>query len=121
MSIKVDSSGIEEICNNMYSITKRMKENITNIQNDNTTLANDWSGEASENYDNKLRALLNSFDEAYKELLYAILYMARTSEKYQGLEQEVIRNVCSDLNISEPNLNGSKIFSDFNGGDSHGF
>jgi uncharacterized protein YukE len=110
--MKIDYETLNDVCTSMHNISKRMKEMITTAQEENKTLPKDWYGEAANFYGDKFDDLVANFDEAYKELLYAILFMVKKSDSYQTFEQGIIKDICADLNIAEPNLAGSTIFSE---------
>ena len=65
---------------------------------------------ASQVFCDKLESLTKNFEEVYIELEISILYMASCSEGYQVIDKQIMQEICSNLNITEPNLNTSSIF-----------
>ena len=62
-------------------------------------------------YEKKLKSMTMNFDEIFRELENSILYMANCAEGYQAVDQTVIKEICDNLNISQPNLSTSNIFN----------
>lgn len=112
--MKLSYSQIESYCNEMHLIANRLKETLSNIQNNSLELSKSdaWVGESASNYINKIKKLTINFDDIYKELENAILFLAKTSDGYKAIDQNVINEICMNLNISEVNLSTSDIFQD---------
>lgn len=111
--MKLSYSKVEESCNELHSIAKRMKESLDEVKaiSRNLSGSESWSGSASNYYSKKLNKLTKSFDEVFIEIENSILFMASCSEGYQKVDQTIMREICSNLNITEPSLNTSKIFN----------
>ncbi len=110
--VKISYSGVASNCNEMHNIANSMKTNLDAVKGKYQTLSSgaDWTGDAASACMEKFKKLVDTFDEAYNEIEYSILYMAKCSDGYQAIDQNVMKEICNNLNISEPNLSNSKIF-----------
>lgn len=110
--MKISYSQVEEYCNELHSLAKNMKETLENVRETGKKLSSSgrWVGSASNYYSEKLSNLTKDFDEIFKEVENSILFMASCSEGYNYIDKVVIREICSNLNITEPCLDTSKIF-----------
>lgn len=104
---------VENYCNELHLIAKNMNEIMQNITGIANEIANgeNWSGNASEFYSKKLKSLSKNFDEVFCEMENSILFMASCAEGYQAIDKDVIREICANLNITNPNLSTSSIFN----------
>lgn len=111
--MNISYSQIEAQCNELHSVAKNMKEILENIEGIRIRILNgdSWSGSASNNYSNKLGSVSKNFEEVFLEIENSILYMAKCSDGYQAVDQQIMREICSNLKITEPNLNTSNIFN----------
>lgn len=111
--MNISYSQVEMQCNELHSVAKNMKEILDNIDGIRTKISNgdSWSGSASNIYSEKLLSITKNFEEVFFEIENSILYMARISDGYQAIDQHVMREICSNLKITEPNLNTSNIFN----------
>lgn len=110
---KMSYSEVETLCNGMHAVAKTMKEILDNIDGikDSVSSGASWSGEAASAYSNKLGEVTKNFDEVYTEIENSILYMASCAEGYQAIDKQIMREICSNLNITNPNLSTSNIFN----------
>lgn len=111
--MNISYSQVEAQCNELHSIAKNMKEildEIVKIKND-VSKGSIWSGNAANKYSEKLNAVAKNFDEVFVEIENSILYMANCSDGYQAIDEQIMREICSNLNITEPNLETSHIFN----------
>lgn len=113
MNEKISYSKVETYCNELHALAKQMKETLENVEQTGKKVqsSGSWSGDASSFYVNKINNVSKNFDEIFEEIENSILYMAKCSEGYQSIDTNVMREICSNLNITEPNLNTSKIFN----------
>ena len=111
--MKISYKQIESYCNELHSLAQNMKETLENIDSIGNVLLNGgvWSGAASENYIQKLKSVTKNFDEVFVEIENSILYMANCAEGYHVIDQNIIKEICSNLQISEPHLGTSNIFN----------
>lgn len=111
--MKISYKQIESFCNDLHATVKNMKELLENIDIEASNLQNKdkWSGEAAEFYVSKLKSMTRNFDEIFRELENSILYMANCAEGYRAIDQTIIKEICDNLNISQPNLSTSSIFN----------
>ncbi len=113
--MKISYSKVEGYCNELHALAKKMKESLNEIQSiqKEITSSETWNGPASSAYASKLKTVASNFTEIYEELEYSILFMAAVSDGYQALDQNVTREICSNLSIGEPNLSKSRLFGWF--------
>ena len=106
-------SQVETQCNELHSVAKSMKEILDNIDGIRIKILNgdSWSGSASNTYSDKLESVTKNFEEVFLEMENSILYMAKCSDGYQAIDNQIIREICSNLKINEPSLNTSNIFN----------
>lgn len=111
--MNISYSQVEAYCNELHSVAKNMKEILDNIDGIRTKIASgdSWSGSASTNFTNKLGSVTKNFEEVFLEMENSILYMANCSDGYQAIDQQIMSEICSNLKITEPNLNTSNIFN----------
>lgn len=109
----ISYSQVEAQCNELHSVAKNMKEILDNIDGIKTRILNSdsWSGSASNIYAEKLESVSKNFEEVFLEIENSILYMASCSDGYQAVDQQIMREICSNLKITEPNLSTSNIFN----------
>ena len=110
--MNISYSQVEMYCNELHSVAKNIKEIFDNIENLRTKILNgdSWSGKASQTFCDKLGSVTKNFEEVYLELENSILYMASCSDGYEAIDKQIMQEICSNLNITEPNLNTSNIF-----------
>lgn len=111
MNIKY--SQISDYCNELHALAKNMKDTLEEVTSLSSKLQNKeaWSGAAANNYTEKIRVMTSGFEEIFIELENSILFMASCAEGYKAIDDDVIREICSNLKITEPNLNTSSIFN----------
>lgn len=111
--MEISYSQVEDTCNEMHVLAQNMKDILENVKQLGNRLnsTGSWVGEASSHYSTKLDKLVSNFDEIYKEIENSILYMAHSAEGYEAIDERVMSEICNNLNISEPNLSTSSIFS----------
>jgi Uncharacterized protein conserved in bacteria len=104
---------IEDYCNEMHALANNMKSTLDEIIASSNKLSSSgsWTGDASEFYQSKIKKLTNNFDEVFIELENSILFLANSAEGYKAIDEKVIREICNNLNIMEPSLVTSKIYS----------
>ena len=112
METEISYSEVENSCNELHELAKNMKETLNNIINTGNSLKTNesWQGSASDYFNDKLNQLIKNFDEAFIEIENSILFMASCSEGYQAIDSKIMGEICSNLNITEPNLSTSGIF-----------
>lgn len=110
--MNISYSQVESQCNELHSTAKNMKEILDNINSIKSKVSSggSWNGSASDTFAKKLEAVSKNFEEIFSELENSILYMASCSDGYQAIDQQVMREICSNLQITEPSLNTSNIF-----------
>jgi uncharacterized protein YukE len=101
---------VEGLCTEMHGLSTNIKNSLDNIESLNNQVGGLWIGPASEHYVEKSKKLISNFEPIYKELEYAILYMAKCSSGYKSIDDKILTEICNNLNITEPNLSGSNIF-----------
>lgn len=111
--MNISYSQVEEQCNELHAVAKNMKEILDNIEGIRTKISSkdSWSGYASDIYSGKLESISKNFEEVFIEIENSILYMASCSDGYQAIDQQIMKEICSNLKITEPNLNTSNIFN----------
>lgn len=102
---------IENYCNELHDLAKNMKSTLENVGDLGKKINNSWNGPASEYYTSKMTNLSNQFEDVFKEIENSILYLASCSDGYNAIEENIKREICQNLKISEPNLSTSNIFS----------
>ncbi len=113
MNTKISYSKIEGYCNELHALASQIKETLENIEQIGKKVqsSGSWSGDASSFYVNKINNVSKNFTEIFEEIENSILYMASCAEGYQAIDKMVMGEICSNLNITEPNLNTSRIFN----------
>lgn len=111
--MNISYNQVETQCNELHSVAKNMKEILDNIDGVGNKVANSnsWSGNAASTYSEKLNSISKNFEEIFSEIENSILYMASCAEGYQAIDEKLMREICSNLKITEPNLNTSNIFN----------
>lgn len=92
---------VENKCNELHASAKRIKEIIESVENIKNNLSSSWQGIASEYYIKNLDDLIFYYTYLLRELESSIVFMAECAEGYQSIDQQVINEICSNLNISE--------------------
>lgn len=110
---KIKYEDIKTSCEEMHIQAKNMKELLENINTNSKKLSStgSWEGKAAEYFIKKTEKLTKNFDEIYIELENSILYLAKVSDGYQAIDENLMQEICNNLNIGEPSLGTSKIFS----------
>lgn len=110
--MKFSYSDIKGYCDELHSIAKNIKNTTEKIENACNSLSKsgDWEGVSFDNYNSKLNNIVSSFDDIYKEIEMAILYMANVSDGYEALDKSIMTEICENLNITEPSFSFSNIF-----------
>lgn len=110
--MKISYSQINNECNELHLLATKINENVNYIKNLNNSLIKNsiWTGSASENYSIKLKQLLDNFDDVSTEIENSILFLAKSAEGYQAIDNMIISQICNNLKITAPSLNTSKIF-----------
>lgn len=110
---KISYSQIEGYCNELHAVAKKMNEILENVKKsgENILSKDNWNGPAANFFANKMTKLTSNFDDVFKEIENSILFMASCAEGYQAIDQIVVKEICSNLNITEPNLSTSNIFN----------
>lgn len=110
---KISYGDVETMCNGLHAVAKTMKEILENIDGIKNQIASgsSWSGRAASSYSEKLGEVTKNFDEVFIEIENSILFMASCAEGYQAIDKLVLKEICSNLNITEPNLSTSNIFN----------
>lgn len=111
--MKISYKQVETQCNELHSVAKNMKEILDNINRiGNSILSGEsWNGDAANTYSKKLNTVTKNFEEIFLEIENSILYMASCAEGYQAIDEKIMQEICSNLKITEPNLNTSNIFN----------
>ena len=111
--MKVSYNQINNECNELHLLATKINDSVNRLKTLDSSLQRNsiWTGTASEYYSTKMKDLLNGFEEISVEIENSILFLAKTAEGYQAIDNMVISQICNNLNISEPNLSTSKIFS----------
>lgn len=104
--VKGYSEEIHKLASDMKDIINEIKNNVNRLKSSGY-----WEGNASDYYISKTEKLIKNYDEIYVELENSVLYLANVTEGYQEIDETVMKEVCNNLNISEPSLNTSKIFN----------
>lgn len=81
----VNFDEIEEYCNSMQEIAKKMLASFEEIGNLIKGLPNFWVGEAAKSYVNEINKLMENFEPAHRELILSILFLASVGEGYDNL------------------------------------
>ena len=112
MKTEISYSEVESSCNELHALAGNMKETLHNIvvSGSNLSLNEYWQGSAADYFNSKLDQLIKNFDEAFIEIENSILFMASCSDGYQAIDSKIMGEICSNLNITEPNLSTSGIF-----------
>ena len=113
METKISYEKVEDKCNELHALAKKMKATLDEIERIRLKVESGklWSGPASENYAKRLKKITSSFDEVYMEIENTILFLANCSDGYQAIDKEIMREICTNLNLTEPNLSKSKIYN----------
>lgn len=110
--MKISYSEIENYCNELHRLSIHMKNTLNNLKTISKKIdfSNVWEGQAADNFVTKLNDLPKNFDEVFVELENSILYLANCAEGYKAIDRQVIKEICENLNITDPNLSTSKIY-----------
>lgn len=110
--MKFSYSDIKNYCDELHNIAKNIKATMDKIEDVSESLSKsgDWDGESFNNYKAKLKKVILNFEDIYKEIEMAILYLAYVSDGYEALEKSLASEICENLNIMEPSFSFSKIF-----------
>lgn len=111
--MNISYSQVEMQCNGLHATAKNMKEILEKIDQIRIKILNgdSWDGNAANAYSSKLESITKNFEEIFLEIENSILYMAKCSEGYQAIDQQIMNEICSNLKITEPSLNTSNIFN----------
>lgn len=111
--MKISYSQVENYCNELHDIAKKMNEILENVNEIGTNVSSSggWEGEAANFYENKLKNVTKNFDEVFCEIENSILFMAKCAEGYNAIDKDVIREICNNLKITTPSLSTSNIFN----------
>ena len=110
--MKISYSQVESYCNELHALAKNMKDLLDTINNISKKVesSDSWSGPAAIHYINKMNNLTKNFEEAFEEIETSILYMASCAERYNAVDSSIMREICTNLNITEPTLVTSRVF-----------
>lgn len=81
----------------LNSINNNMSKELDNIKSCINSVGSNWTGEASDNYVNKMMKLSNIFDDFSKELNACVLYLQKCSEEYESLESNIKQQIQNGL------------------------
>lgn len=110
--MKISYSQVEEYCNELHGTAQNMKNVLDDISNISEKVSkSNWNGTASDYYLSKLKKVTSSFNVIFQEIENSILFMANCSDGYQALDKTIVKEICDNLNITEPNLSTSNIFN----------
>lgn len=111
--MKVSYSQIEAQCNELHAVAQNMKSILDNIDGIRSRVSGgeSWTGSASDTFSEKLSSVSKNFEEVFQELENSILYMASCAEGYQAVDEMIMKEICSNLKITSPNLSTSNIFN----------
>lgn len=110
--MKISYGQVEEYCNELHGLASSIKTLLEDVKTSGTTVSKTecWSGEAATYFIKKISTLAANFDEFCEEIEYSILFMANASSGYQAVDKNVMKEICENLHITEPNLMSSKVF-----------
>lgn len=110
--INIEYSKVESYNNELHQIALNIKKIFEEIEMKSEIIkkVDNWNGIGQAYYVTKLDEIMSNFQEIYKELENCVIYIAACSEGYQVLDQKVIDDILSNLNLSEISLNTSSIF-----------
>lgn len=111
--MKISYSQIDNYCKEMHNLAQEMKSLIETVNGVGKSVdsSSSWEGKASTYYTEKLNKVTAAFEEIYIEIENAILYLAKSAEGYQAIDQQILKEICTNLKISSPNLSKSKLFN----------
>lgn len=109
--MKFSYTKIEAYCTELHELAKNMKSTLETAGNLGEKIDSSWNGPASEYYVGKIMGLSKQFDDIFNEIENSILYLALCSEGYNAIEENIKKEICDNLKITEPNLSTSKIFN----------
>ena len=111
--MKISYSQIEEYCNELHNLAKKMDDILNNVKSIRQEVINNkaWQGKAANFYFQKLNNVIQNFDEVYREIENSILYMAKCSDGYQAIDKDIMNEICNNLGITTPSLDTSNIFN----------
>jgi len=104
---------VEESANEIHRLAISMSETMKHVENTCKTLVDTegWSGKAADFFLGKVVKMNNEFQvEAYAEMENLVLYLAQVTEGYKVLGESLVKEICQNLGMSEPNLSSSTIF-----------
>lgn len=109
--MKISYSQIEGYCNELHALSKNLKEIMNNIEEIGVQVSNNsWNSDAANVYSEKLKNATKIFDDIFIELETSILFLANSAEGYQAVDNNVVKEICSNLSINQPGVHKSKIF-----------
>lgn len=111
--MKISYSQVESFCNELHGNAKNMKyifDEILSLSSSVSSKGN-WCGEAADNYISKLKKVSSNIDMIFQEIENSILFMAKCSDGYQAIDKTIVKEICDNLNITEPNLSTSNVFN----------
>lgn len=111
--MEISYTQVEAQCTEMHMVAKNMKEKLDEIEAIRVKILNggSWSGTASNQYATKLKNITSKFEDVFIEIENSILYMAKCSSGYKAIDEQLMKEICSNLKITEPSLGTSNIFN----------
>ncbi len=103
--MKISYKDVEQQCNEIHGVATNINSIFDEIKDiTNTIKSNDfWGVEAATAYGDKLGTVTSEFDEISKEIDASILFIARSTDGYQNIDETILREICSNLNITDLN------------------
>ncbi len=103
---------VKMYCDQMHSAASSIKNTAEQLKTKISVLNNNvWSSDASLAYQKKANMILDSLITTYKEIEYAVLYIANCSDGYAAIDAATMENIKSNLSLSSIDLTGSSIFN----------
>lgn len=99
--MKISYAQVEEFCNEMHRTANNIREILEDTKNQVNLLSGSdvWEGQSANYYLDKFNQLSSNFEMVYQELESAVLYMAACSDGYQKIDENIMNEICNNLNI----------------------
>jgi len=102
VSIEFEYAEVEQYCNELHSISNRIKEILENSSNEIKKIQSgeNWTGPASDKCVDKFNKVSKSFSDVSDTLDSVVLFIAQCSKNYNSIDNKVINEIKSNINIS---------------------
>lgn len=102
MNIKFNYAEVEQYCNELHNISTRMKDILEKSKTEVQKIQSgeNWIGPASDRFVESFEKTSKMFVDVSEILDKLVLYVAQCSSNYESLDNSVINQIKSNMNIS---------------------